>query len=128
MKAYARDEKAFLHQVEKQTMASIKANKEEAIGDLLLMLYCFNYFNDDPAQIELTIVSPEENTKWLLWAVVEEGTDPGESDRQTVTGHFSASDRNGNIHSTAIYVRIKMRLTDFWASCGVALAGGKFLI
>ena len=59
MKAYARDEKAFFTQVEKQTMASIKANKDSYWGPLL-MLYCFNYFTEDPAQIELYNSFPEE--------------------------------------------------------------------
>lgn len=52
-------------------------------------------------------------------AVVEEGTDPGESDRQTVTGLF-CSRPEWNIHSDSdLRKNKKCVLIDFWSSwCG----------
>ena len=126
MKAYARDEKAFFTQVEKQTMASIKANKDSYWGPLL-MLYCFNYFTEDPAQIELYNSFPEEIQNGYYGQLLKKELIPENLIGKRLPA-FSAPDRNGNIHSDSdLRKNKKCVLIDFWHR-GVALAGGKFLI
>ena len=118
MKAYARDEKAFFTQVEKQTMASIKANKDSYWGPLL-MLYCFNYFTEDPAQIELYNSFPEEIQNGYYGQLLKKELIPENLIGKRLPA-FSAPDRNGNIHSDSdLRKNKKCVLIDFWASwCG----------
>ena len=115
MKAYARDEKAFFTQVEKQTMASIKANKDSYWGPLL-MLYCFNYFTEDPAQIELYNSFPEEIQNGYYGQLLKKELIPENLIGKRLPA-FSAPDRNGNIHSDSdLRKNKKCVLIDFWAS------------
>ena len=118
MKAYARDEKAFFTQVEKQTMASIKANKDSYWGPLL-MLYCFNYFTEDPAQIELYNSFPEEIQNGYYGQLLKKELIPENLIGKRLPA-FSAPYRNGNIHSDSdLRKNKKCVLIDFWASwCG----------
>ena len=96
-------------------MASLKANKDSYWGPLL-MLYCFNYFTEDPAQIELYNSFPEEIQNGYYGQLLKKELIPENLIGKRLPA-FSAPDRNGNIHSDSdLRKNKKCVLIDFWAS------------
>ena len=106
-------------------MASIKANKDSYWGPLL-MLYCFNYFTEDPAQIELYNSFPEEIQNGYYGQLLKKELIPENLIGKRLPA-FSAPDRNGNIHSDSD-LRKNKKCVLIFGHRGVALAGGKFRI
>ena len=96
-------------------MASIKANKDSYWGPLL-MLYCFNYFTEDPAQIELYNSFPEEIQNGYYGQLLKKELIPENLIGKRLPA-FSAPDRNGNIHSDSdLRKNKKCGLIYFWSS------------